>query len=309
MKNNILDRYKIERIYTADTLEESSKARAARQGQKGVNMGNSLVLDYTNFPNQNIPVADPAQWFQDGKWEVVAGQRILTGRILDLPKEQQGPANWVITLKAEILDLGPDIFGGVPCIGSQLVAKVTYGTGGVSSSFEVDAWRSIFSIPATDFEIEVGWSTPGTDETADGVAQIPTRVPMKTRVTATAHRSLETGEGIPTRSFWLIPSLGGAGANFTRSVPIPPQAVSWCVSTPVSPAATDQPLTTTQLTTIRTPFSAIVADGVNPDVLNAMIRGRCFREAPTYARQWESQINSGVYPALTYALLEFRLGV
>jgi hypothetical protein len=278
------------------------------QGQGGVNLGTSITLDYSSFPNPNIPVADPSQWYQDGNWDVVADKRILTGRLVDIPSDQRGPGSWVITLQAFIERITPTDVALFPAIMSSLVAKVQYGTGSISAEFEVDAWRSEFAIPATDFSISVGWSRPGTEETD---TSIPNLVPTRTKVIATAYRTLETGEAVPTRSFWLNPEAGGIGVNFLRKVEVPAQAVAWCISTPAYIASTDSPLTLTRLRTISAPtgLPTAIVDSPPSDIVAAMIRGRCFREVPTFARTWEGQINSAVIANMNYALLEFKLGL
>ena len=277
------------------------------KGQSGVNLGGRIVFDYSNYPNPNIPVADPNQWFGSNKWGVVGAKRILTGRAIDIPSNQKGPGSWVVSISGRVIQASP-LPAIEPSIGSPLVAVVQYGTGAVSKTFEVDAWRGMFAIPSTDFTVDVGWGRPGTNFTAvGGFIGVPNAVPTITEVKATVYRSLEVGDAIPTRSFWLNPD-DAIGNLVLRLVPIPEQAISWCVSTPSALASTETPFNARALS-IQQDLTPVVADAVSSDILTVMARGRCFRELPNWSRSLSVRFDPAAMVTVSnYSLLEFRLG-
>lgn len=294
-------------IFESDTVPDEGMIRSPMSPRvDGVNLGQSVIL--RSIDSDPYPVPEE-EWFTFRG--LVGLTRILTIRPTDLMS--QSPGSWVISLNASILE--PNTFP-LPSAGVQeyvpIVAKVTYGTGGVSSYFEVDAWRSLFSVPSNDFIVEVGWRVVGTDILPDDQPPgiyFPIAIPDAIQVTATAHRSLETGESIPTCSF-MLPLNGEAGGIIQRTVNVPPQAVSWCLSlggTPALGAALGSAAVTSG-------SGGTYVDTLDSTQLVSMIRGQCFRPLSGLADSIElnldiTSITTGLTNPLNYALLTFRLGV
>src|SRR6187402_2685988 len=92
-------------IHVSDRMPD--KVLAKRQLQEDINLGNSIVLDYRTYPDVQIPVPNRLDWFGENDFGVVGQERLVTGKVSDLPPSQQGPGSWVVTLNAEIVRPGP----------------------------------------------------------------------------------------------------------------------------------------------------------------------------------------------------------
>lgn len=277
------------RVFLSDEVERAVSVAKRHIRKDGINLGNSIVLE-----NASIPTT-PALWFQN-RYGVVAAKRLLTATKADIAPDERGPGSWVVSLQAEVIE------NGAPTgpIYTPLVARVSYGTGGASQTIEVDAFRSIFAIPADDFTIDVGWSQPGTENTS---LANPVQVPLRTRVTALVHRSQETGESVPTRTCSLIQDLA---PPFAITVPIPAQAVSWTIGSPYPITSASVPISAASLYSGSPGAGETRSDSPEPAVITAMIRGRCFREIPANSRFMSVSIDTLVAP---YYFLTFRLGI
>lgn len=295
---NSIDRERAYRIYMNDDLQRSRRVVQRQENKCGINLGNSIVIE-----NDDLPVP-AAEWFIPSNWGVVRPRRLLRASIRDIPTGLRGPGSWVVSIQGVIEELGPDINYRRS---TPMVAVVSYGTGGASQTIEIDAWRSVFAIPSDDFTLDVGWSRPGTNVDA---ALSPTRVPRRVRMTALVHRTTESGESIPTRTYSVLQNAGDNDLAWAKRLPVPNQASSWSVSSGTGAiyAATDTPIDIVYLTSHQydTPMSptADVFDAVSPDILTAMIRGRCFRDCPARARSL-----SLVFSSYTEHKVTFRLGI
>lgn len=296
--SNSIDRERAYRIYLNDDVQRSKRVARRQESKCGINLGNSIL-----FENDDIPVP-ASEWFIASDWGVVRPRRLLRASIRDIPEASRGPGSWVVSIQGAVEEFGPpiDYRRSTP-----MIAVVSYGTGGASHSIEIDAWRSVFAIPADDFTIDVGWSRPGTDVDA---LLAPTRVPQKVRMTALVHRTTESGESIPTRTYHVQQDAIDLDAGWAKRLPIPNQAVSWTIGEGLGNiyTPTDTPIDVAYLSSLNhnVPPSptADQFDVVPPDILTAMLRGRCFRECPARARSL-----SLVFSSVRQHKVTFRLGL
>ena len=264
-----------------------------------VNLGSQTIF----LPNADGFPVDESTW-NNGARDIVGAKRVLTVRPQDL--ESKAPGSWVVSLKGVIEENTSQ--GSSYAQTSGLAARVSIGTGGVSSTFEVDAFRGLFSVPSNDFTVDVGWRQNGGKPLIN--KRQPYFVPDRTRVEATAHRSLETGESIPTCSYWLLSTVNDGLVQF--AITAPPQAVSWCIS-----SQWNIPLGSTIL---GSPSHVYVTSGAfsthgtvdaldNSQMVN-MIRNQCFRPLSPLGRAIRGEFDTSAWtdPVSCY-LLTFRLGV
>lgn len=252
-----------------------------RNAKQTTRVGNSVVLERPN---------DISALFRTS-YDVVFRKRLLMMRKEDIPSDERGPGSWVVSIRGvtEEQNASKLVNPAAP-----LVAVVTVGTGNTSLVFEVDAWNTTFSVPADDVSIDIGYSQWGTDIVPAGAGE-PNDIFNKVRVDATAHRSLETGESIPTRSFYMFPA-NGAPNGFP--ITIPTFGASWTV-------AAD-----TKIASGTVPYSAFVSgggyaiDNVPDDVLASMVRTQCFRPLPGWARSI-----SNAFGTQAWGTYIFRIGV
>lgn len=250
------------RIFTSDTVYQRQRRARKREEKLTTRLGQSIVID----------APDPSEFFTvKDDYSVFARRRILMVNRDDLPENEQGPGSWVVTISAEIEEYGAA--SGVLRY-APLVALVTYGTGETQTTIEVDAWRSTFAVPADVVSIDIGYTRLGTAEYLN--VACPGQAFERVRVDATIHRSLETGESIPTRSYPLIFWLGGTTPELSHYVPVPSQSVAWGVwyGRQVLPGVND---ITAQVLSGTVAASPLVVDSPTDDEVSTLMQRMCFR--------------------------------
>ena len=194
---------------TSDLGHKEARRRMPGGRKNEIRMGNSKVL----VP----PVASqvPSNSLFGPDWQKFPGTTILDVNLLDSELSDY-PGSWVMTISGKVLnqiEVPPNI---EPYAGA--VAYIEYGTGGVQKTVEVDAWRNVIGIPSDTLRVNVAYTqltnvapTPG----------YPNNYFPEVEYSATVRRSLETGEAIPTRTYWVLAD------GFDVDVPVPPMATHW----------------------------------------------------------------------------------
>ena len=301
-------------IYDAPIRKSKMIRSPSAERTNLVNLGNRVVLESAST---GWPVLQESEWYDSsGELRILGLKRLLTVRPTDLMSK--APGSWVLSLASNILE-GNDRSVEYPNKSLStlpLVARITFGTGGVSTWFDVDATKSLLAIPSNDFIVEVGWrpvlsNTSPADQTD---IRLPSIIPNKTEVIGTIHRSLETGESIPTISY-IIPNTGEVTrGDVGGTLTIPPQAVSWGLSTPaITPLGAAIGDARLQNSFVGGSIPSARLDELDSAQLVNMIRGGCFRPIPALATALNYDLDlsalSGPFGVPDYALITFRLGV
>lgn len=272
------------RIFTSDTVYQRQRRARKREEKLTTRLGQSIVIDAP-------PIGEMYGLLDD--WRVVARQRILMADRNDLRPEERGPGSWVVTLRGTVEEEGP--FAGVLKY-APLVAVVTYGTGETQTTIEVDAWRSTFAVPADTISIDVGYSRFGV--TGAMGAFLPGALFDRVRVDATLHRSLETGEAIPTRSYPLLYDLGATQPVTVHSVPVPPQAVAWGAWYGREVATSANQLGVDVLSGDPGSPNVLVLDAPQDDEVNTLMQRMCFRPLHPQSQRLNVEYLQGAPPGL-----------
>lgn len=226
-------------------------------------------------------------------------RRLLSIDPKDAPDDS--PGSWVVSLAGRVLETGPGnpgITRAVPAI-----AYIGFGKGGVLQEVEVDAWRNLIALPGDTAYIDVQYNQFGVATASPDPAYAPTALFRRVGFKATAHRTLETGEAIPTRSYYNVAPLGGVSL-----IPVPPFATSWTIIPNnfqvVSGSLPYEVLIRSAITT----GGGMILDTPVPEVVESMARTLCFRPLPSGAGLLQLLTN-GPGAATKACQVVFRLGL
>ena len=196
--------------------DDTGGVLSSEQGQRETNLGNERRLTRVQF--------DSAPEGTIGNWNPISTTRVrlLSADPADMPAERM-PGSWVLSLAGRIIEAGPSAPGisqGIPAI-----AYIGFGKGGVTQEVEVDAWRNLIALPADTTYVDLAYNQYGPEGVTPSPTFAPNTVFSEIAVKGTIHRTLETGEAIPTRTYYFSQPLVAGAINF----PVPPFATSWTV--------------------------------------------------------------------------------
>jgi hypothetical protein len=199
-------------------------------------------------------------------------QRLITVEMSDLEfPEQRGPGSWVLALSSRVTvgETGVDV--NLVC---PLVCKIEFGAGAVTQTIEVDAWRNIIALPAETVRCFLYWegigpcAYPNTDI-------MPNWLPREVEVTATIHRTQETGTQVPTRSYWCL--------DDSQSFIVPRYSQAWRMTSRAAPPAGSDKVGVTLLESGALLNSGYYADVPSDAQVSSMRRTLCSRFIPPNA--------------------------
>lgn len=276
------------RVYYSDIYEDDLggvSRPGSRARQKNVRLGNELELvDMDDFSGVSTDTG-----FSEFEFQKV--QRIVSANANDFPGAERS-GSWVLTVDADYTVTGASLQY------APIVAKVTFGAGGIQNNLYIDAFRGSISIPAPDVIVSVGHTKMlGTG----GVLGPNAGYAPEAKVRATLQRSNEgSGESsILTRNFYMAPSL-------SATMPIPPFATAWAVANEYDPDGTV--LSGLSNVLIKNSRTGSTLDRVTDTIADSMKRTLCFRPLPPQARFMTFTTDSDVPTGGLMNSILFKIG-
>lgn len=226
-------------------------------------------------------------------------RRLLSIDPKDAP--DNSPGSWVISLAGRVLDTGPGnpgITRAVPAI-----AYIGFGKGGVLQEVECDAWRNLIALPGDTVYVDVQYNQFGAAGVAPDPAYAPTALFRRVGFKATAHRTLETGEAIPTRTYYSAAPLGGLSR-----MPVPPFATAWTIVPNNFQVVAGSLPYEVLIRSAAQGGGGMILDNPVPEVVESMARTLCFRSLPSGSGELQLRTN-GPGAATKACQVVFRLGL
>lgn len=269
--------------------------------QKQINLGNRITLEPPNatpIPHWEYLGVPTNEYIPYREMDF---QRILAVTAADYPGEEMA-GSWVLTLTTDLGEpTDPPLSQYTP-----VVARVSWGAGGISNSILIDAWRSSISIPSPDVRVDVGYTQFGGNESIVGL-----RYPQSI-VRGTIQRSTE-GAGEFSTLTRLITWDGDGIISPEVSIGIPPFATAWSIYTGWGTPGTGRGIIRAVVNSAKfdphaSPLpQGILLDRVDETILDSMQNAFCYRPLPPNAGVLSLQ--QGPDPLLPqYALVSFRVG-
>jgi len=206
-------------------------------------------------------------------------------------------SNWVLTLRSSVKKVGlvPGIFNPT----STLIARVTFGVGGITQVVEVDTFNSVISIPSETVFVDLLQTQIAP---AAGPSGTPDSIFEEVEVFGTINKGIESGSGIPLRSYFINgPTPGG------WTVPVPPFATAWCYLPALNVDAASLPIlgnVRVQSAGLNQPHNRTI-ELVIPEVSASMARMHCFRDLPSEAESINLNLTNNTW----YGSLIFQIGL
>lgn len=184
--------------------------------------------------------------------------------------------NWILTLRSRIKTVGPIGPNINPC--TPLIARVSFGVGGITQQVEVDAFNTVLSVPSETVFVDLLYTQIAPEA---GVPGTPNTLMSEIEVFGTLNKGIESGSGTPIRSY-LINASAGIGSPV--NVPIPPFATAWCYIPQTAVLAASLPLAAAFVIggPLGSPYTRVI-ETIIPEVAASMARMHCFRELPSEA--------------------------
>jgi len=206
--------------------------------------------------------------------------------------------NWVLTLRSRVQTVGPTGPSITPC--APLIARVSFGVGGITQQVEVDAFNSVLSVPSETVFVDMLYTQIAP---AAGAPGTPNTLFSEIEVFGTLNKGIESGEGTPLRSYFINAS---AGVGIPVDVPIPPFATAWCYIPVTEVLAASLPLAGAYVMAgpIGSGYSRVL-ESVIPEVTASMARMHCFRDLPSEAGRLSLLLTNSSW----YGSLIFQIGL
>lgn len=179
----------------------------------------------------------------------------------------QEPGSYILVVNSKPLIVGPT--GPSIRRGTNLLAKITFGSGGVTHLLEVDGNQGSIALPAQTLFVEIGEIPYCQIDQAGSIG--PNNYYQSTLVSATVQKSSNSTARKTTRSYWTL-----GDATDVMEIPIPPFAYEWTVMPFAEVTSGSLPIASAY---VENAFNEVL-DTPIPEMLESMARTHCFRALP-----------------------------